>query len=213
MIVKDKMIKNPKTVVKSTPISRAVEIMQEGNFHRLPVVENGRIVGLLTESTISKHMPGQATSLSIYEINYLLSKMTAEDVMIKQVITISPCALLEKAALVMRKNNIGCLPVVEKDKLVGIITSNDILDAFVDILGYFENGSRIEIEVSDDEKGVLAEIARCYAETGANISRVNVFKSEGRITVMVKASGASAKTLKAALETASFHVTNAIDTE
>ena len=93
MYVRNRMTANPYCISKDTAISTALDIMAEHGFHRLPVVEGKHLVGLVTEGVISEHSPSKATSLSIYELNYLLSKTKCEDVMIKNVITISPDVL------------------------------------------------------------------------------------------------------------------------
>ena len=152
MYVKNRMTKNPITISPDSTISEVLDLMAQKNVHRLPVVEGDTLIGLLTEGVIQENSPSHASSLSIHEINYLLSKTMVKDIMIRKVITIGPDALLEEAALLMKKNEIGGLPVVVGNKLVGIITVNDILGAFVDLLGYYQPGSRVVIEVSNDRQ-------------------------------------------------------------
>ena len=113
MYVKDIMVTSITTTSKDTSVSKALDIMQSNNFHRLPVVDdNNYLIGLLTESIIAKNTPNDASSLSIYELNYLLNKLKVEDVMIKEVHTIHPDSLLEEAAVKLRSHDIGCLPVM-----------------------------------------------------------------------------------------------------
>ena len=124
-------------------------------------------------------IPSPATALSVFEINYLLAKMKVGDVIPKKqnVITIPPDALLEEAALLMRENKVGALPVCENGKLVGIITETNIFDAFIDLLGVRDAGIRITIE-TEDKPGVLADLTEVIRDYGANISRVAVFRDE-----------------------------------
>ena len=134
MYIKDQMTRNPYCISPKTTISKALEIMSVNSFHRLPVVDSDyNLLGLITAGMISDKTPSKATSLSIYELNYLLSRTSVEEIMEKDVKTINPDALLEEAASKMRLYDISCLPVVENDKVVGIITHNDIFKAFIDL--------------------------------------------------------------------------------
>ncbi|MFA9422454.1 MAG: CBS and ACT domain-containing protein [Sedimentibacter sp.] len=175
MYVKNKMTAKPYIISPDALIIDAVELMKEKNLRRLPVVRDGKIVGILTKEDLQKVSPTKATSLSIFEINYLLSKTTVEDAMTKETVTISPDSLLEEAAVIMRDNKIGILPVVEDNIIVGVITESDILDAFIDILGFKSEGSRITIE-SKDVPGALAEIAGIFKGTNSNITHIVAYK-------------------------------------
>ncbi|MEA5027196.1 Inosine-5'-monophosphate dehydrogenase [bioreactor metagenome] len=178
MYVRDRMSKNIVTVAKDVKITQVLDIFASNNFHRLPIVDaQGKLIGLITEGTIQANTPSKATSLSIHELNYLLSKTTVESIMIKKVIIITPDRLLEEAAEVMMKHDISCLPVVEADNhLVGIITQKDVFAAFVDLLGYHDIGSRIVIEIAEDKVGLLAKIAHILAEAGVSISHLVVYR-------------------------------------
>ena len=162
MYVKDNMVSSPVTIRPEQSVSEAVDLMSENNLHRLPVVDgNGKLVGLVTESLITSNTPNNATSLSVFELNYLLNKLSIADIMIKDVVTIGKEALLEEAATLLRKNDIGCLPVVnEENDLIGIITHNDIFTAFIDLLGYNHNGIRYVISIPDDHPGIMEDICR-----------------------------------------------------
>ena len=151
MYVKDHMTKNPLTVTRETTISKAVEIMGKNDFHRLPVVDDdGKLLGLVTQGTVEESSGAQTTSLSIFELNYLLSKRTVSDIMIKDVKTTTPDVFLEEAAKIMIDNNISVLPVIDADrKVIGIITEKDMFQAFVDLLGYGKRGTRFVIRCVD----------------------------------------------------------------
>jgi len=174
------MTKDPITITRQTTIAEALELMRRSSIRRLPVMENGKLVGIVTDRDLSEVTPSPATALSVFEINYLLAKMKVGDVIPKKqnVITIPPDALLEEAALLMRENKVGALPVCEDGKLVGIITETNIFDAFIDLLGVRDAGTRITIE-TEDKPGVLADLTEVIREYGANISRVAVFRDEG----------------------------------
>ena len=187
MYVKDNMVPDPITIGPSKSVSEAVELMSESHLHRLPVVdESGKLVGLLTESLIALNTPNSASSLSVFELNYLLNKLKIEDIMINEVVTIGEDALLEEAATVLRKYDIGCLPVVkEDDTLIGIITHNDIFTAFIDLLGYNHNGMRYVVSVSEDKPGILEDICRVFKEASISISNLAVYNNKRGIEVVV----------------------------
>lgn len=178
MIVKDRMTRNPIVVDVNATMSEAADTMTEKNLHRLPVIENGKLAGLVTKSLISSKGANGATSLSIFELNYLLNKTPVKTVMIKlkDLITIHEDNLLEEAALLMLKYDIGCLPVVsDDDKIVGILTQNDLFKAFLDLLGYNEKGSRVAVEV-EDGIGVIGTISKIFINNNANISHLGVYR-------------------------------------
>ena len=168
MYVKDKMTANPYTIRPNASISDAFSIMKDHGFHQLPVVKNGKLVGMLTETELQNVTPSKATSLSVYEINYLLTKLDVSQAMSTDLITIESDALLEKAAVLMRSHDVRALPVMDGKKLVGIITQSDIFDAFIELMGARSSGARIEIVVPN-KAGVGVEILKIIAETGANI--------------------------------------------
>ncbi|NLG85073.1 MAG: CBS domain-containing protein [Firmicutes bacterium] len=174
MFVRNWMTIKPVTVTEDVPVLEAGEIMRKNGFARLPVVRDGRLVGIVTEMDIMRVSPSPATTLSVFEMNYLLSKLTVKDVMTKNPKTIAPEATLEEAAVLMRDYKIGALPVVEGGKLVGIITESDIFDAFIILMGLREAGSRITLEV-EDRVGVLAEITHLIKERGINIVTIATF--------------------------------------
>lgn len=185
MYVKNRMTKNPYTIEVSASISDAVALLREKGLKRLPVVDEKNVVGILTQSDIQKVSPTKATSLSIFEINYLLSKLTVKDAMTKKAITIEADSLLEEAAVIMRDNKIGTLPVVDGGKLVGIITESDIFDAFIDLLGFKDSGSRITIEAKD-VPGAMADIAEIFESSEVNITHIAVFSGEGFRDVVIR---------------------------
>ncbi len=178
MYVKFSMTANPYTVSPDTTIADAVELMRNKNIRRVPVVKNGKLVGIITEKKLLEVSPSPATSLSVFEINYLLSKTKIETVMTKELVTVSPDSLLEEAAIKMRDNDVGGLPVVENGKLVGIITESDIFQAFLEVLGSRDPGSRISLAIIDDKPGVLARIAGLIAGFGVNITHLVIARNE-----------------------------------
>lgn len=162
MLVKEWMTANPKTVTSKTSVIEAMQVLREGGFRRLPVVDAGKLVGIATDKDLKEASPSQATTLSVYELNYLLSKLTLKDVMKTQVYTVSPHDPIEKAALMMEEHKIGGLPVLDGAKLVGIITITDMLATFVAVLGLKEGGTRVTVRLPD-EPGVLRRVAEVAA--------------------------------------------------
>ena len=215
MYVKDHMTKNPLTVKRGTVLSEALEIMRENNFHRLPVVDDaGRLIGLVTAGLVEEESGSKSTSLSIYELNYLLSRTSAESIMIKDVVTTTQDVFIEEAAQVMIDRGISVLPVVDKEnKVIGIITEKDIFQALTDLLGYRHQGTRFVIRC-EDRPGYFTGIANLFAENDANLESVGVYHTEERGTeVVVKATGEiETEKMTEILVKAGYKVTNVVQT-
>ena len=214
MNIKNRMTANPYTVEKKAPITDAMALMHDKGMRRLPVVDNGKVVGILTKGDIAAVSPTKATTLSIYEVNYLLSKTLVKDVMTKDVITISPDDLLEEAAVLMRNNKIGCLVVANDDKsIAGIITESDIFDAFIEMYGMNKKGTRIAVSVAD-KPGMLAEIAAIFAKNEANISNVVVLGAgQGNFLELVfRTSSLNTETIEKEITAAGHEVLSSIET-
>ena len=127
MYVKDHMTADPITISKNTSLLDALEIMGKNKFHRLPVVEDGKLIGLVTEGLVDESSGRDKTSLSIYELNYLLSRTKASDIMITDVKTIGPDAWIEEASQLMLDSAINVLPVVnDKNEVLGLITKRSL---------------------------------------------------------------------------------------
>ena len=151
------MTKNPITIDSDTYVLDAQKIMRENNIRRLPVVDKGKLVGIVTQHDLLMASPSPATSLSIHELNYLLSKMKVKEIMKKNPMTFGPDTPFEEALRIGQDKKIGSFPVVEKGKLVGIATESDIIRFLTEALGIREEGSRVTIEglggkLSDLEK-------------------------------------------------------------
>lgn len=129
--VRDWMTPNPITIDPQTTLPEAHKLMKECHIRRLPVVDHDKVVGILTLGDVREASPSDASSLSIFELNYLLAKLTVEKIMTRDPIAIAPDATIREAAQLMLDHKIGGLPVVENDKLVGIITESDIFRVLV----------------------------------------------------------------------------------
>ncbi len=129
--VRDWMTPNPISIDPKTTLPEAHKLMKECHIRRLPVVDRGKLVGILTLGDIREASPSDASALSIFELNYLLAKLTVENIMTRDPLTIAPGATIREAAQLMLDHKIGSLPVVEGEKLVGIITESDIFRVLV----------------------------------------------------------------------------------
>ncbi|MGX7024790.1 CBS and ACT domain-containing protein [Vagococcus hydrophili] len=213
MLVKDYMSKNLVTIGEETKIFDAIEIMKEKDIHRIPVVKNDHIVGLITEGTIQEAMPSKATSLSVYEANYLLNKTTVKDVMIQEVETITENCLLEDAIFQMRQHKVNVLPVLnELDSLVGIITNNDIFDAFLNITGYKEPGTRVAVKIKDDHEGVLAELTEIFKDNHLNIIQIVVYRQKEEPIIVIQTTSEENEKINQVLSDAGYDVESSIKT-
>jgi len=159
MLVRESMTRDPAVVNGQTPVMEAMQRLREGGYRRLPVVEQGRLVGIVTDRDLKEATPSSATTLSVYELNHLLSRMRVGDVMSTGLVTVAEDDPIEQAALAMEENRISGLPVVAGERLVGILTITDLLRAFVGFLALREGGTRVTVDVPDTP-GVLARIAR-----------------------------------------------------
>lgn len=198
MYVRQFMTKEVISVSPNDNIADTMALMRDKKISRLPVVEHNALVGLVTDGDLREVSPSPATTLSIFELNYLVAKTPIKEVAIKKVITCAPDTLIEDAALLMRDNEIGGLPVVEGGKLVGIITESDIFDAFLDIMGFRSQGERVVIEASD-KVGVLEDLAVTFREYEVNVSSFAVYHRETEnVQIVSRLSGAKvAEAIKA----------------
>lgn len=168
MLVRDRMTKRPITVTEDTSIDKALGLIRSEKVRRFPVLDkHDKLVGIVSEKDLLYASPSPATSLSIYEIPYLLSRIKMHDLMTRDVITVTENTPLEEAARIMADSKIGGLPVMRGDKLVGIITETDLFKVFLEMLGAREEGVRLSMLVPN-QKGVLARIASKTAEMGGN---------------------------------------------
>jgi len=158
MRIRDVMTKNPITVDSETLVLDAQRIMKENNIRRLPVVDKGNLVGIVTQHDLLQASPSPATSLSIHELNYLLAKMKVKEVMKKNPFTLTPDTPFEEALRIGQDKKIGSFPVMDKGKLIGIITESDTVRFLTRALGLREEGSRVTIEGLGGKFGDLEKI-------------------------------------------------------
>ncbi len=212
MKVKHYMTKDVYTVTSDVKITDAVDIMEGHDFHRLPVVENNKFIGLITEELIAESSPSKVSSLSIYEMNYLFDKVIVKDLMKTDVITISEDIHIEEAALLMAEKDITVLPVInESNEVIGIITHKDIFKALIDLTGYQDEGVRLVIETKEDRIGVIAELSDVLAKNHVNLSHIFVNRPDNVIEITLQTSGSSSQYVKEIIEEIGYKVIEVVE--
>ncbi len=211
MLVGEKMTKNPVTVSQNASVDEALDIMRRTRVRRLPVMDKkGRMVGIVSELDLLKVSPSPATTLSIYEIPYLLSKIKMKDIMTRDVITVTEDTPLEEAARIMADHKIGGLPVLRGSELVGIITETDLFKIFLELFAARQEGVRLSLIVPG-VKGTFARIAGRIAELGGNIMAMGTMMAgtPDRYQVMLKVVDVPEDTLVAAMRELGMEVLDA----
>ncbi len=211
MFVSKRMTPNPVTIPPTMTVSDATNLMKSNKFRRVPVVENGRLVGIVTDRDLRAVAPSPATTLSVFEINHLLAKMLVREIMKSPVITINVGATVEEAALVMYNHKIGGLVVVDDNGAVaGIITETDIFKCLVDVMGLTEGRTRLTLEFTD-KIGVLADISAVFKELGINILSMATYNTDGgRAEMVIRADVKDVKTLVDRLAAIGYPVTHVV---
>ena len=211
MIVAKRMMRNPVFVDENDSMKKAMDILKEREIRHLPVMkEREKLVGIVTETDIKQASPSPATALEIREIYYLLDKVKVKQIMTRRVYTVSSNASVEEAALIMREKKIGCLPVVDGGKLVGILTETDILDAFLDSLGAHGPGYRVEMALPN-KAGILFEVLKLIKDFDANIVSVTSASHEdpGMKILILRIETKNYKMLKAGLKKSGYEILSA----
>ena len=202
MLVGERMSKPVITARPETSLPDALDLMRKEHIRRLPVVNRrGEMVGIVTEGDLLKASPSAATSLSIYEVTYLLSKLTLERIMTGKVIAITEDAPLEEAARMMADNGIGGLPVVRGKQVVGMITETTLFRIFLELLGARRAGIRVTASVPD-MPGELAKLSKAIYDAGGNIIAFGTFLGEtaAKKLITFKVDGVEMESLKKAIQ-------------
>jgi acetoin utilization protein AcuB len=170
MLVKDQMTPNPICGYPEMPVAEAQKIMQEHNIRHLPILdEDKKLVGLITQRSLMNAVPADVSKFSPFVVNYVLAKIKARNIMVKDVITISEDTAFEEAARIMADRKLGCLPVMRNDELVGIISDNDLFNIMVGLLGARREGVRVTVH-QPDRAGEVARLTKTIAEEGGYLS-------------------------------------------
>ena len=177
MLVGERMSKPVITISPDMPISEALNLMKKERIRRAPVVKDGKLAGIVSDKDLLNASPSPVTTLSIWEMNYLLSKVTVSQVMTGNVMTVTEDTPIEQAARIMADNKIGGLPVLRGGHVVGIITETDLFKVFLELLGAREPGVRVTALI-DDQPGELANITEAIAMKKGNFIAFGQFTNE-----------------------------------
>lgn len=167
MLIKDWMAKDPVTISEDTSMIKAIHIMKERRFRRLPVVAAGRLVGMVTDRDLKEAAPSKATTLDVHELYYLLAELQVKEIMSHNPLSVSQDDTVEHAAQIMLDHTISGLPVVDtQGKVVGIITQSDVFRAFMDITGVLQGGVQFALRLPD-RPGLIKEVVDLLRSRGA----------------------------------------------
>ena len=171
MLVRDVMQPQVLVISPTTTVPEAVQLAQRRGIRHLPVVEDGKLCGMVSDRDLKRAMPSGATTLEAHELRYLLQRLAVSEIMTRAVITTGPMFPVEEAARLMVAEKISALPVTEGGRLVGIVTETDVLDLFVRAMGAGEPSSRIDV-VLKEPSASLAEVVHAIEDVEAVISSV-----------------------------------------
>ncbi len=201
MLVKDIMTRDPVTVKKDDSFRYALKLIRKEGIRHLPVVDGRRLVGIVTDRDLRQAAPSPATTLEVHELNYLLERLKIEAIMTKNVVTVAPEAGLHDAARLVIAHKVGCLPVVEQEELVGILTETDILRAYVE-QEKVEVGSPAEVVVEDRPGAFEAATTGVGAAPAIVVSGTGVRQGERRPVLLIRVPAQVAAGLRQRLATA-----------
>jgi len=170
MLIRDQMTRNPIYGHPDMAVIEAQELMKEKGFRHLPILDDEKkLVGLITMRSLLRAVPSDVSRFSPFVVNYVLAKIKARNIMVKDVVTITEDTPFEEAARIMADRKIGCLPVMRGDELVGIISDNDLFNTMVSLLGARRGGVRVTVQ-QPDRAGEVARLSRAIAEKGGYLS-------------------------------------------
>jgi len=177
MLVGERMSHPVMSVAPNLPIMEALNMMKGKNIRRFPVVKDGKLVGIVAERDLLNASTAPTTTLSVWELNYQLSRIKVSDVMSKKVITVPEDASIEAAARIMTDKKVGGLPVMRGDELSGIITETDLFKVLLELMGAREPGVRVTALVPDTH-GELAKLTAAITEAGGDFISFGTFSGE-----------------------------------
>jgi acetoin utilization protein AcuB len=184
MFVGERMSRPVITVAPETPVNDALAMFKKEHIRRAPVIKDGKLLGIVTENDLRNASTSPATTLSVWEMNYLISKVTVKQVMSKKVKTIDMDTPIEEAARIMTDSSIGGMPVTRDGKIVGMITETDLFKVFLELMGAREKGVRVSALV-EDKPGQLAKVSKAITEAGGNFIAFGMFSGPDVSTKMI----------------------------
>src|SRR5215213_10203277 len=197
MFVGERMSRPVISVSPDAPINEVLAMFKKEHIRRAPVIKNGKLLGIVSDSDLLNASPSPVTTLSVWEMNYLISKVTVKQVMSKKVITVDKDTPIEEAARIMADKKIGGLPVVSAGKVVGVITETDLFKILLELMGARQKALRVTATIPE-QPGELAKVTKAIANNGGDFlafgmfagpnanSRVITFKVEGMSKEKVK---------------------------
>ena len=200
MLVGERMSKPVITISPDMPIAEALNMMKVEKVRRFPVVKEGKLLGVVSDKDLLNASPSPVSTLSIWEMNYLLNKITVSEVMVKNVLSVTEDTPIEQAARIMADNKIGGLPVMRDGGVVGMITETDLFKMFLELLGAREMGIRVTVLVVE-KQGELAKLTKAISEAGGDFIAFGMFTGLDTTNRMVtfKVTGISLENLKKAI--------------
>lgn len=200
MLVGERMSHPVISVSSETPIHDALALFKKEHIRRAPVMQEGKLIGIISQTDLLNASPSPVTSLSIWEMNYLLSKVTVRHVMTRKVLTVDEDTPIEETARIMADNKIGGLPVTRNGKVVGMITETDLFKIFLELMGAREKGVRVTALVKN-QPGQLAKITKAIADLGGDFVAFGMFEGEDPSSKMItfKVAGLKREQIKKAI--------------
>lgn len=181
MLVGERMSRPVISVSPDAPIHDVLAMFKKEHIRRAPVLKDGKLVGIISQGDLLNASPSSATTLSVWEMNYLISKVTVKRVMSKKVITVDVDTPIEEAARIMADTKIGGLPVLNNGRVVGMITETDLFKVFLELMGARDKGIRVTASI-DDKPGELAKVTKAIAEAGGNFVSFGFFSGQDAST-------------------------------
>ncbi len=214
MLVEERMTSPAVTIGPDVGVQEALAMMHREKVRRFPVIDRrGNLIGIVSEKDLLNAAPSDATTLSVWEVNYLLSKLTVDKVMTKNVITITRDTPIEEAARIMADNKVGGLPVVDGNKVVGIVTETNLFRIFLELFGARAKGIRLSVLISN-EPGSLCRLTGAIQSINGNIVALGTFLGEntGNGMVTLKVDGVDKAALEAAVAPAALKILDVRET-
>jgi acetoin utilization protein AcuB len=201
MLIRERMSHSVIYVAPDTSVTDAFNLMKSEHVRRLPVLKRGKLVGIVSDKNLLNASPSPATSLNVWELTYLLGKLTIGEIMAREVLTVTEDTPIEEAARIMADHKIGGLPVMRDGEVVGMITETDLFKTFLEMLGARQRGVRVTVLVPE-QPGQLAELTQAIASIGGNILALGTFAGEhpGNSLVTCKIDGVELELVRARVE-------------
>jgi acetoin utilization protein AcuB len=184
MLVGERMSHPVIWITPDLPVHEALNLFKRERIRRAPIIKNNKLVGIVSDRDLLNASPSPVSSLSVWEMNYLFSKVTVADVMTRKVITVSEDTPIEEAARIMADNKIGGLPVIKDSHVIGMITETDLFKIFLELMGAREQGVRVTALVAE-KKGQLAKVTETISALGGNFIAFGVFTGEDPTNRMI----------------------------